>query len=139
MGDLADSYDKEKRGAWSPAAVSAWSTTRRTLFHFMDTDTQTHTITRRGFHEYRGLLKCLPLRFLSTRKYDGMTADDIKALELPPEQKVSVSTINKHLFFLQGMFKHAVNLEYIPVNPASDMKVIDKSDARKKVENGAAL
>ena len=133
LGELADLYAKEK-DTWSPAAVNAWSTTSRTLFHFMDADTQAHTITRRGFHEYRDLLKCLPQRFLTTLKYKGMTANDVKAMELPPEQRVSASTVNKHVSFLQGMFKHAVNLEYIPVNPASDMKVTDKSDARKKVD-----
>ena len=63
-----------------------------------------------------------------------MTADDVKALGLPSDKTVSTATINKHITFLNGMFKHAVNLEYIPSSPASDMQVPEPKGGEQTVD-----
>jgi integrase len=130
LGDLADAYEKDKRGSWSPSAVNKWNGYRKVFFRFHDPATQAHTITRRAFYEYRELLRCLPKAFMTTKKYDGKTAEDVKALDVP--NPIDPKTVNGHVIFLHGMFKLAVNkLGDITTNPASDMLVPIKGDARK--------
>lgn len=129
LGSLADAFEKDKRGSWSPSATNKWNGIRKMFFRFHDPDTQVHKITRKAFYEYRELLRCMLKAFMTTKKYDGMTAADVKALDVT--NPINSKTVNAHVIFLHGMFKLAVNLEYISRNPATDMQVSIKGDARK--------
>ncbi len=130
LGDLADAYEKDKQGSWRPSSANKWNGYRKVFFRFHDPATQTHTITRKVFYEYRELLRCLPKAFMTTKKYDGMTAEDVRTLKVP--NPIDPKTVNGHIIFLHGMFKLAVNkLEDITTNPASDMQLTIKGDARK--------
>lgn len=133
LADLAEAYEREKSN-WSISSKNEWKTIKKVYFRFVDPSTQAHLITRKVFYDYRDLLKCLPLRFISTKKYDHTTAEDVKALELSEDETVSASTINKHVTFLCGMFKHAMNVGDIPSNPASDMQVDEPKGKKQKVD-----
>jgi hypothetical protein len=108
LGDLADAYEREKKGTWAVSSNNEWKTIRKTYFRFIDPETQPHKITRRVFYDYRELFRCLPPRFISIKKYNGMTADDVKALKLSPDERVSASTINKHSVILQFAYSPRV-------------------------------
>ena len=134
LAELINIYMTENKGVWSRSTNNDYSTISRTMMRIIPADMGVHQVNKAVMRMYRETLQCLPLRFLTTKKYDGMTAEDIKALGLDPGQTVSPQTVNKHLSFASGLFHYAVDKGYMDDNPAGNMKVPEKVDPRGKVD-----
>ena len=133
LGELVDKYKHDKREQWSPSTRTDYETISRVLLRFMNPETQVSDISRRDIRDYKEVLKRLPPRFISQRKYDRMGAAEVKALGLSGSDTVSAETINKNMSFMTGLFSYAVDLEYIGTNPASNMKEVNRQPSRDKV------
>ncbi len=134
LAELINIYTSENESVWSRSTRGDYSTISRVLMRIIPADIQVNVVDKAVMRLYRETLQCLPPRFLTTKKYDGMTAEDIKALGLGPDEIISSQSVNKHLSFVSGLFHYAVDKGYMDINPASHMKVPEKSNARDSVD-----
>jgi integrase len=135
LEELINTYMQEniKAQAWAQATINDYNTISKVMQRFIGEDTPVHKINHVVMRDYKEVLQCLPPRFITLKKYEGMTADDVKALELPPDETISVKSINKNLTFVTSLFNYAVTNGYMDMNPAQGMKIREKAIAKDSV------
>ncbi|MYL82462.1 tyrosine-type recombinase/integrase [Desulfovibrio aerotolerans] len=67
--------------------------------------------------DYRQLLLKLPKNRIKHKEYKNKTIKELQEIEIPEEERISLTTVNKYLGVLQSYFNYAVREAFIERNP----------------------
>lgn len=128
LGELITRYlnDPAKRAAWKDGTLLDIQSALDHLTFILGQTLPLRTITKAVMHDFRGKLLQMPPSRAKIKAYNGMTPQQIIASR--PTKSISATTANNVLTHVCGLFNYAVELDALPSNPASRLKV--KSDKR---------
>jgi integrase len=95
-------------------------------FGMIDVSDIDHTISR----EFKNLLQRLPKNKNKLKQYKDLSVKKFLTLDIPSIDKISITTLNKHIQQLSSLAEWSVDNGYIQRNPFSSTKI--KSTGQKK-------
>jgi integrase len=110
----------EKGGTWTTKTMDA-NLAIFALFVRCMGDLPVDQIDRPLMSEYKSILMQLPSNLNKLSKYKDLSIEEIIASK--PEQTISVSTLNKYLQRLSGLFNYASRNGFMLSNPAEGMVI----------------
>lgn len=122
----------EKGGNWTEK-TKAENLSIFALFMRVVGDLPVDQIDRKVMTEYKSILMELPPNLNKGAKYEGKTIAEI--IESHPEKTITVSTINKYIRRLSGLFNYAVRNGYMQSNPAEGMQIKSQKRADQERSN----
>lgn len=90
------------------------------VFHFLG-DVSIETISKTKLKECLSAYSNLPVR--NRREYKGKSIAELIAISIPDDHKVSSKVVIEVKKLLQGLFRFAVDKEYLTVSPATDLNI----------------
>ncbi|MCB2216999.1 MAG: tyrosine-type recombinase/integrase [Desulfobulbaceae bacterium] len=121
----------EKGGNWTEK-TKAENLAIFALFVRVLGDLPVTKIDRKLMSEYKATLMKLPPNLNKIPKYNDMSVDEVIASK--PSKTLTVTTINKYIRRLSGLFNYAARNGYMPVNPAEGMKIKTQQRADQERE-----
>lgn len=131
LKDLYAEYRREKinTNSWEDKTIRGQDGVHKLMVEFFGEDLDLRTLTHKQLKDYRDkVLMKMPARRSNTKKLKDLSIEE--ALKIKGLPTLTIRTINEHINFISGFLKWCAIHEYIPKNPAENLRLKDKRAAR---------
>ncbi|WP_321403844.1 site-specific integrase [Maridesulfovibrio sp.] len=138
LQEVVDAYveDRTKTGRWNEKSKQENIACYKTFIEFAGQDIRCADINYKLMTRYRDALLMLPPNINKSRKYRDKSIHEILSMQI--DVTMSPSTVNKKLNRMSSLFKFAVKIQSMQINPAEklELKIETKdSDLREVYTN----
>lgn len=123
LQEVLNLYLSEKEPTWEPRTMEKNLNLLRMLTFYFGEDFPIQKIDYRQMQGFKRFLIKVPVGFFKTKKYKGMTKDDVLSLPDGKDKTIAPKTINMYIGAIITMFTFAMRNGYTEKNYAEGLKI----------------
>lgn len=121
LQELIEEYIEAKRNRWKADHLEQANSRLGLICELMGGETKVRSLRRKDFSNLVKNLQLLPAK-RNKQEYQNLTLSQLLQLDIPKQEKFSITTINAFIDRISLLFRYAVNASHVASNLTNDLK-----------------